>query len=358
MANHRPSGAHSSSVRRGRGRRAFFVALIVIVLALVSVGGFGAYLFYRPAPSLSAPVTVEIPDGAGTAEIARILEDAGVVSDAMVFRLKVKMASADGKLRAGIYDVEKTGDQALIDLLLSGPPIKYTDVTIPEGFTVAQIAERLQAQAGIPSEEFLALADGGSEQFVEARPYLAGAYAGKLEGYLFPKTYRIVQGASAISVVNMMLDQFEEEFSQVDLAAAQAQGLTQSEVVTLASMIERETMVDTERPLVSSVIYNRLDRGMKLQIDATIEYVIDRKQVRLTYDDLAIDTPYNTYMYKGLPPGPISSPGLASLQAAAKPASTEYIYYVLTSKDGAHTFTTNEADHLKAKAISKEVFGQ
>lgn len=358
MTDRRPLGAHSTPRKPHRGRSVALLVVVTMVLTAVALVATGAYLMSRPGPELAAPVSVEIPEGAGTARIAEILEEAGVVSDAFVFRVKVRLAGADGKLRAGTYEVAEGGDTALIELLLSGPPIRYVDVTIPEGFTAKQIAARLEEQAGIPAADFLALADGGAGAFVETRPYLAGAYGDKLEGYLFPKTYRIVEGSDAVSVVNMMLDQFEAEFAQVDLSAAEAVGRTPAQIVVLASMIERETMVDAERPLVSSVIENRLARGMLLQIDATIEYVIERNQVRLTYEDLKVDTPYNTYRNKGLPPGPISNPGLESLRAAANPASTDYLYYVLTSKDGSHTFTTNEADHLKAKAVSKEVFGE
>jgi UPF0755 protein len=151
-----------------------------------------------------------------------------------------------------------------------------------------------------------------------------------------------------------MLDQFDTELAQVDLATAYARGLTLNQVVTLASMIEREAAVDEERPLVSSVIYNRLDIGMLLQIDATIEYVIRESKDNLLNSDLEIASPYNTYKNPGLPPGPIASPGLSSLQAAAKPADTNYLYYVLTSVNGStHTFCETYDEFLAAKARYK-----
>ena len=341
-----------------RALRAAAFALIALVALILVAAALAGGWYLQGAPELEDPVTVEIPGGATTQDIAEILAEAGVVSDPLRFRLQARLEGVDGDFKPGTFTIEDANIDKLFAQLVAGPPIDYVDVTIPEGFTVEEIAARIEARTGIHSAEFLQYAESGAEGYVATRPYLAGAYEGKLEGYLFPKTYRILKGATAAEVVDMMLDQFEQEFATVDVTWANANGLSTQDIVTIASMIERETMVDTERPLVSSVIQNRIDLGMRLQIDATIEYVIASRQVRLTYDDLQIDTPYNTYRNGGLPPGPISNPGLASLEAAANPATTDYLYYVLTSKDGSHTFTTNEADHLAAKAISKQVFGQ
>jgi len=156
----------------------------------------------------------------------------------------------------------------------------------------------------------------------------------------------------------MMLRQFDTEIASVDTTQATRRGLSFNDLVVLASMIERESKLDEERPLVSSVIHNRLAKNMLLEIDATIEYVLPGNRFRLRNSDLRIDSPYNTYRRKGLPPGPISNPGLASLKAAAAPADTEYLYYVLTGKDGSHTFAETKAEFLIAKQKSKEVFGR
>ena len=231
-------------------------------------------------------------------------------------------------------------------------------MTIPEGYVIDQIAERLDKQAGVPQSEFKSLAKSGATQFAGDHPYLADVYGGSLEGYLFPKTYRVKEGSSAREVLEMMLDQFDREIAQVDLKQASERGLTLNQLVVLASMIERESRLDSERPLISSVIHNRLRTDSFLKIDATIEYVLGKKRFRLTNQDTKIDSPYNTYTRKGLPPGPISNPGLKSLKAAAAPAETQLLYYVLTGKDGSHTFTTNLADFLAAKKRSKQVFGE
>ncbi|HET6498722.1 MAG TPA: endolytic transglycosylase MltG [Coriobacteriia bacterium] len=351
--------------RRGRrrpGRRVrAVIATVVAVGAVIAAVGAGSawYLLVRPDVAGVAPgqpVSVEIEQGASTAAIAAQLSGAGVVPNANRFRLEARRLGADNQLRAGVYDLE-TGMtyEEVISLLANGPLITYVTVTIPEGWTIPEVAERVERDTGIAAEEFEALAESGFAEF--PRAYLRDV-EGSLQGYLFPKTYRVEEGMTAREVINMMLDQFETELAEVDVAAAEARGLSLHELVTLASLIERETRVAQERPLVSSVIHNRLEKGMRLQIDATIEYVLPGTRVRLSYEDLQIDSPYNTYRYAGLPPGPIANPGLASLKAAAAPADTDYIYYVLTGLDGSHTFTVTYEEFLRAKERSREVLGE
>ncbi len=333
------------------------IALSVVVVALI---GLSAWLFLGGSSGEAGrPVQVEVPAGASTATIARLLADKDVVANPNMFRIQARMTGSDGKLRPGVYELTSAmAYREVLDRLKQGPPASYVTVTIPEGFVLEQIAARLEKQAGIPAQEFLKLARTGAPSFAQDHPYLSEAYQGSLEGYLFPKTYRIREGASSEQVIEMMLDQFDREMASVDTATATQRGLSATDVVIAASIIERETRVDSERPLVSSVIYNRLARGMNLEIDATIEYVLPGNRFRLRNRDLRIDSPFNTYRFKGLPPGPIANPGLKSLQAAAAPADTDYIYYVLTSKAGTHTFTTNKEDFLRAKQKSKEVFGR
>ena len=349
-------GVRSADPGSRRRARTVVVLLVAAVLVLC-VPAFGIWrVFFVSQTSVTADqaVQVEIPAGADTARIAEVLVDAGVIENAAMFRLRARLDGVDGQLRPGVYDLTTRMDHSeLIERLLAGPPIAYTTVTIPEGFTVERIAERIEAEADIPAEEFLALALGGAAQFRDAHPYLEAVHEGSLEGYLFPKTYRIVEGATAADVIEMMLVQFDEEFATVDLTAAGE--MSTHELVTLASMIERESRLAEERPLISSVIHNRLRIGMKLEIDATIEYVIKKNRPRLLNSDLRIESPYNTYKYGGLPPGPIASPGLASLQAAAAPAETKYLYYVLTGADGSHTFCETYEQFLIAKEKSREV---
>jgi UPF0755 protein len=337
-------------------------ASVIVIVSVVVIVGVAAYqIFERPLREVEPgrPVQIEIAKGSSTHAIADKLAQAGVVRNPNRFRLEARRAAADGVLKAGVYDLA-TGMpyDLVIARLVEGPPVTYVTVTIPEGFVVDQIAARLEAQVGIPASETLALAKSGAAEFVDDHPYLADAFDASLEGYLFPKTYRFKEGTTAREALETMLDQFDREIATVDTAAMEARGFSLNDIVVLASMIERESQLDKERRLVASVIMNRLDRGMRLEIDATVEYVLPGNRFRLRYSDLEVDSPYNTYKHKGLPPGPIASPGLASLQAAADPARTKYLYYVLTGKDGSHTFATNLEDFLKAKRRSKEVFGR
>ncbi len=347
------------SKKRSKIGCALIVVAVLLVLVLAGLGGAWWYMFEVADHDIAPgqPVAVEIPGGTSTAEIAEILSSAGVIENANRFRLESRRAEADSDLRAGEYELVTGMSYAdVIDVLVAGPEIRYVTITIPEGFVIDQIAARFEEQAGIPAQEFLGLAHAGYAEF--QREYLREAYEDSLEGYLFPKTYRVEDGSTARDVIEMMLDQFEIEMESVDIAPALERGFTLQEVVTMASIIEREAQLDVERPLVSSVIHNRLEIGMRLEIDATIEYVLPGNRFRLLNSDLEIESPYNTYRNAGLTPGPIASPGLTSLQAATAPADTDYIYYVLTGLDGSHTFTSNWQDFLTAKAKSKDVFGQ
>ncbi len=348
---------------RKRRRRRALLGCITLFLGVLVLGTAGVAwtLLYRvdAAVVAGAPVQIEISKGAATTSIGRQLSAAGVVGNANMFRLRSRMAQADGQLKAGVYDL-RTGMEydEVIEVLKAGPQIEYTTVTIPEGFVIEQIAARFEEKAGIPAAEFMALAEGGAMEFADEHPYLAEVYKSSLEGYLFPKTYRVREGATARDVISMMLIQFDREIASIDFAPADVRGMSLQEIVILASIVERETKVASERPIVASVIYNRLAKNMRLEIDATIEYVLPGNRFRLRYSDLEIDSPYNTYKNAGLTPGPISNPGLASIEAAVRPADTKYIYYVLTAPDGSHTFSETFAEFQVAKRKSKEVFGR
>jgi len=333
------------------------LTIVVLVVAVIVAGYF---TLYRSKPDVEPgiAVTIEVPKGADTARIAEILAEAGVVSNASKFRLEARRASVDGRLRAGTYALE-TGmsDAEVIEELVAGPPIAYTTVTIPEGWRISQIAKRFEDKAGIPAEDFEQLA-ASADEFADEHPYLKDAYKDSLEGYLFPKTYRLKEGATARDAIEMMLDQFDKEITEVDVEGAEKLGLSLPGLVNAAAIIERETKLAKERALVSSVIHNRLETGMRLQMCSTVVYVLNKNELRLTEAETRTESPYNTYIHTGLPPGPIASPGLASLKAAAEPADTDYIYYVLTGKNGSHTFASNNEEFLRAKQKSKEVFGE
>lgn len=335
------------------------VAVVLVVLALAGIG-IGWNLLYRPATNLPAgePVAVSIPAGSSTVAIAGILAQAGVVDNALMFRLQSRLADADGKLRAGEYDLATGMPYDLaIAALTAGPPLETVSVPIPEGFTVKQIAARFAERAGIPYEELLALVTSGAPEFAAEHPYLADAFHNSLEGFLFPATYEVKEGATARDVVEMMLDHFDAQIAGVDLSFAGSRGLGLTEVVIIASVLEREAQRPEEFPLVSSVIYNRLAIPMRLQLCATVLYTMEEGKTSVTEADTRVESPYNTYLHDGLPVGPISNPGMAALTAAANPADTKYLYYVLTGADGSQTFTETYAEFLKAKAASPFVGG-
>jgi len=345
--------------RGGAGRVLAALSLVLIVLA-ATVASVAWFYLYKPDSEIAAgkPVTVTIASGSSTEEIARTLVDAGVIENAAMFRLRSRLSESDGDLKAGEYDLS-TGMpyELVLAKLTAGPDIVYFDVPIPEGFTVRQIAERFSARAAIPEDELLTLVTSGANEFAGEHPYLTDAYGDSLEGYLFPATYRVKEGTSVRDVVEMMLDKFDAVVSEVDLSYAKSKNLDINDVVIIASILERESKLPKEFPLVSSVIYNRLAKPMRLQLCATVLYKLPEGTTRLTDADTKKDSPYNTYLHDGLPVGPISNPGLAALEAAAAPAQTDYFYYVLTGKDGSQTFTHSYGDFLEAKQVYLEVYG-
>ncbi len=345
--------------RGGAGRIIAAVVALVLVLGAVAVA-IGWYQFVRPENAVAAgkPVVVVIPKGASTSQIATMLVESGVVSNSNMFRLDSRRANADGTLKAGEFELA-TGmpNDIVIEKLQAGPTIVYFDVPIPEGFTARQIAARFAKRAELSEDELLDLVLTRAEDFSDEHPYLKDAHKGSMEGFLFPATYRVREGTTETAVVKMMLDKFDEEIAKVDLTYAESKNLTVTDVVKIASILERETRKAEEFPLVSAVIYNRLKIDMRLQLCATVLYRLP-PGTTLTTTHLKNGDPYNTYSHDGLPPGPISNPGARALKAAATPASEKYLYYVLTGKDGSQTFTTNYADFLKAKAVNKRVFGK
>jgi UPF0755 protein len=308
------------------------VGALVLVAAIVIAGSLAWYIsgdVSRPA----SETKIVIPDGSGAAEIGRLLESDGIVRSGRLFWWYVRVRGGGDRIEAAQYDfpAHQTLAQVVTRLLAGGaPPVVW--VTIPEGFTSVQIAQRLSA-AGLTSVDgFLAVVRSDRLRF-------DGQSTDGLEGYLFPDTYQVPRRADAEAIARLMTDRFMAELLRNPAAAAKRLGFSIPQIVTIASMIEREGKVDAERPLIASVIYNRLHRGMPLEIDATIEYALPHHKAELSLSDLAIDSPYNTYQHAGLPPTPISNPGKASLDAAFHPAQTPYLYYVYRG-GGRHAFST------------------
>jgi UPF0755 protein len=231
----------------------------------------------------------------------------------------------------------------VLDVLTTAPdPVPTARLTIPEGYRLTQIAERVQEDLGIPSEQFMRAVERGDRSLP---PYLPDD-AESVEGFLFPETYEFrARGTTADDVIDRLMAQFDTVAEDLPWENAEALGVTPYEVVTIASMIEEEARLAEERPVIAGVIYNRLEVGMTLGIDATLLYDDPTPDGQLSVADLEYDSPYNTRINGGLPPTPISSPGLASLQAALQPEETEFFFYVLCGEDGHHVFAVTNAEH-------------
>jgi peptidoglycan lytic transglycosylase G len=327
---------------------------IVLVLALF-VGTVGAVVYfygYRnlfPSGGQGDAVDIEIPDGTGVSGVGSLLESKSVISDAFLFRLYVRVKVHSLPIETGVYTFRKHSSVAqAIDVLRRGPhPPLSLRFTVPEALTIAEMTPIIGALPGITGSRFQTLATNGQVRW-SAQP----AAINTLEGLLFPDTYELLrQGLTEEAVVRRMLDGFQKTWDSLDKSALVQLGVSPYQAVIIASLVEEEAKIPEDRPLIASVIYNRLRQGIALQIDATILYVIGHKPVVLS-SDLDVDSPYNTYKNVGLPPTPIGAPGRSSLDAALHPASTNYLYYVLCQKNGKHCFaqTQDEFERLKAQA--------
>lgn len=339
--------------RRKKGRFLKVFLLAIVLLLLCSGGAAAAYFQYlkllKPATGSGAPVPVTITVEAGTnsVKIAALLAEQGLIRSQTAFRFYVTAHKLDNKLKAGDYNFN-TGLSIpeITSRLVKGETASYK-FTIPEGFTLAQIVERLAERKLIDRGKFMELAANGQFNY----DFLEGLPAGskRLEGYLFPDTYQVTPKTTEEQIINMMLARFAKEITPEYKAAAAKQGLTVNQAIILASIIEREAQKDDERPKVAAVFLNRMKKGWKLESCATIQYALGTPKARLLDKDLQIDSPYNTYRIKGLPPGPISSPGSPSLQAAVHPAQANDMFFVILD-DGEHIFSRTLQEHNKAKA--------
>jgi UPF0755 protein len=337
--------------RRGKGNRRLVGFVLVAVFAFVIGLGVGyARGYFAPSSgALGRAVTVVIPQGASLTTIADRLESKGVVRHARAFVIRAESDGHATDLKPGTYRLhENEPYEKLVALLIQGVKPPAIKVVIPEGTTLAQTAALVAGRvAGISAREYVRVARDHPPRF-RLQGYRPGT---TLEGVLFPATYDVRTRSSAAAFVEQQLTAFRDNFAMVDMTRARKANLTSYDVVTIASMIDREALVPAERPLVAAVIWNRLRDGMLLQIDATIQYALGKTKPILTYNDLKIDSPYNTYKHTGLPPTPISNPGLAALQAAADPAAVDYLYYVARNDGtGRHYFSHTYAQFLLDKA--------
>ena len=317
-----------------------FISVIVIGM-LASYFLYSIFLKRHKNPAQSETVLI-IPRGAGIVQIAEQLQQNGVIADAARFRLAAKLGGYDRSLRAGKYAFpEENSNLDVLHRLKQGLVYNET-VTIPEGSTARMIAGLLQRKMDIDSTAFMRCVDdaGLAKEL--------GVPAQSLEGYLFPETYRLAWGMKPCQIARTLVQEFFRQLPDSAESKAAALGFSLHEVITLASIVEGEAMLDDERPIIAGLYYNRLRKGIRLQADPTIQYIIPDGPRRLLNKDLRIDSPYNTYRYAGLPPGPVNNPGRKSIEAALNPADVPYIYMVARG-DNSHVFSRTLREHNIAK---------
>lgn len=298
------------------------------------------------------PVTVDIPVGSTGQDIGALLAAQGVVRSALEFEVAVRSVDAAARLQAGTYEMVTLMDPAdVVAMLVTGPGPSVFRATVIEGLRIEEMLVSLAEDTEHEFSDFEnALLDG--EVSTSLREMPTNAELSDWEGLLFPDTYEFARGAVPADILQRMASTMEQRVNSIDWSAWETLGFTQYEGIVLASMIETEVLHDEERPIVSSVIHNRIELGMPLEIDATVLYALGTRDV--TQFDRSVDSPYNTYEVTGLPPTPIASPGRSSLEAAAHPEETPYLYYVLSDEEGHHVFSETLEEHNANVAAARD----
>jgi len=325
-------------------RRNIIITIFCLVLLYVL---YAAVEFLVPLPEGTKTKEVLIPKGATYRQAVDILAKENLIRDKNLFIFAGRLTGLHRKIRAGYYSITGAMNPLSVLLLLKNGQIVEYDITIVEGDSLLEIGEKL-ADTNIIDRE-------GFEELSKDKGFLRSYNidAPSIEGYIFPDTYKLPKGIEPENALGMMINSLREKYSDKLKERAAQLGLSEREVLTLASIIEKEAIINSERPLISAVYHNRLRKRMLLQADPTAVYGIKRSGERITMSDLKRKTPYNTYVIKGLPPGPIASPGIKSIVAALYPADVPYIYFV-SNNDGTHLFSVTEEEHFKAVAAYRE----
>lgn len=318
---------------------------LVLLLLLTAGAALGAYMIFdhvtRPSVGGEA-VRVDIPEGVTGAQAGDILYRQDLVEHPLFFRLAIRLDHSGKSIKHGTYDLQHgLSPTQLLQRLQEGPDVtvsKYK-LTIPEGLTLKQMADLF------PNP--VAFIEAAKDP---ARIASLGIAANSLEGFLMPDTYFFDEQPGETQVVDRMLEHFHDVYERAVATIPEAAGHDLLEVVTVASLVEEESRVDDERPIVAAVVYNRLRRGMPLDMDSTLQYALDKYGQRLLDRDKEVESPYNTYRNAGLPPGPISNPGAAALRAALAPADVDYLYFVSNADGRTHTFSATLSEHNRAVA--------
>lgn len=320
----------------------FTAAAVVVILVVLSL----LFIHYNSPPeSIGSENPGEesylfvVSQGESVYRIGRNLRKNNHIRSNRFFVMLVRMRRLAGEIKAGEYRIEaRFRTTEIIDILTAGAVVTQK-FTIPEGFHMKQIAEVLDQSGIVDGNEFLIACQDKSILAKYAIPFHSA------EGYLYPDTYVVAKGLPAEQIVTMMIDHFFEEIRSIPANEYSDEEL--GDVVIIASLVEREAKIESERPIIAAVFYNRLMNGKRLESCATVQYVLGKTKERLLFSDLKVDSPYNTYLHRGLPPGPIANPGVHSIRAAMYPAEVDYLFFV-SKHDGSHRFSTTYKEHLKA----------
>lgn len=320
-------------------------ALAITAVVVVGIIGFGVILSDSNGIKVKEDITIKVVEGDGASVVAEKLADNGAIKYPFVFKLQSKLGGYDGQYMPGVITVRNGMSYEQILDQLTKVNRDTIHVVIPEGYEAKQIAQTLKESGLSGADGFMEALDPSlyDYKFLENLPDRDI----KLEGYLFPATYEIPVSSSAQEIVNLMLSSFDATFTDEYYSRAAEMGMSVDEIVTMASIVERETNSDSERAKVAGVFYNRKNSGMKFQSCATVQYILGERKPVLSIADTQIDSPYNTYVYSGLPIGPISNPGEECIKAALYPEETDAYYFCL-GKDGTHIFSKTYEDHVKA----------
>lgn len=350
-------------MKNGKSIKVIIVLVVVVVLVVIAAlkvksiyDGFMEE--YKGTETASGEdVTIEVPEGASSKKVAAILHDAGLIQYEYAFVLRIKESEYRGRIQPGTFTLN-TGmnTMEMIETLCYVEPVKEVvdTLTIPEGYSIEQIAAKCEEQGICSKEEFLNEIESGNHQapFSTGDRDITGAKY-ELQGYLFPATYDIYEDTTAASLIDTMLEKFQSVYTSEYSAAAAELGYSDYEILIMASIVEREAKIDSERPIIAGVIYNRLDIDMMLQMCPTVLYPLTDGMYDVSevlYDDLEIESPYNTYKNIGLPVGPICNPGQASIEAVLYPDENDYLYYHTSDAgDGSHIFSATYDEHINTQ---------
>jgi UPF0755 protein len=329
--------------RRIRGKWFVRDLVLVVVVALFVFGALTQAFWFLSVREIDSRVLVDIPKGANVRRIAVLLNSKGLVRDPAKFVLAAQLLHLTTELQAGTYEFGPEFTELEVLLALRYGEVAGRRVTVPEGFRASQIARLMHTKLDMDPAEFMRLVND------PALMAELGVSAPSLEGYLHPETYRFRLGTTPREAIVRMVQETQRLFDARRVARADSMGMTELEVLTLASIVEAEAILDRERPRIAAVYFNRLSHGWRLEADPTIRYALGNYRRKVYYGDLDVDSPYNTYRHTGLPPGPICSPGVASIDAVLYPLKNTHEFFFVSNGDGSHTFSRTFEEHVKAR---------